>query len=455
MLLYNHGETVQKMQIDLAHWEDFEISAGMVPRSLGEELERHGRKGGDSLWVRLVTPHSACGEVDRLSHQRGLSFGEAELELSGQSRTGAEAAHRAVHGGKAFLAVWPVGAGAPSMEEHDDMMRKSQHMDSERGLLAGAGGRRHAHLIVGGNRVTNIYGGDGRHVGLKVVHVAHGKRGGGSTSGHNIRDNRLHVSYSPSIVDRSLQSFEFLSAYFGGPPPDGAATLILAEPNDACSALSIDFAAVYRDRSSRIKQVTNSEQALERRTKELMRPVVVAVTGGQCSPEKKAKNVQNAGFDAVLIINRYHTVPIVHHSQDVGRGLLPNSVRIGVLAMSALEGAALRNLYHSVEKKNKDGGWHSELRITFQSDPSGEIGWLELRELADPKRWPANAVARRRMFHRLRKIHEPEISSGGFERMRYLERVYMKVNEHYAVAGGCIGHGCKGEETQLQSHDEL
>lgn len=124
-----------------------------------------------------------------------------------------------------------------------------------------------------------------------------------------LRDTRF---WGRLYLDGWPQTIQFFRAHFGISPPMGKKTFVFAEPRDACAPL------------------TNSNQLNEN--------YVVLVNRGTCTYGQKAKNVENAGASAIIIINN-----------EPGLDHLPgpdaHDIEFSVSSIPQQEGQLLESIY--------------------------------------------------------------------------------------------------------------
>ena len=186
-------------------------------------------------------------------------------------------------------------------------------------------------------------------------------------------------------ADGAAASFEFLLAQFGaalgeaGMRARPAQRLVVAQPRDACVPL-VGGAELYRG-------------------------AVVLVRSGICDAERKATQAQRAGASVVVVIGDAPDL------RPPTAEFVPTRVSAHVLTVSSRSGAALEAaVAAAAQHGGGDGGSSGSVRVrlchSLNLHAHHARAWGELQPLlASALEWPAEGVARRRLFKRLHRRH--------------------------------------------------
>ena len=242
--------------------------------------------------------------------------------------------------------------------------------------------------------------------------------------------------------------FPFVQALFGRNATCEFAKVVVANPPDACTALVNE------------KEVVGA---------------IVLVQRGDCAFASKAMNVQTAeGIGMVLMNDRVGAV----FRMPQNTGDLEGPVEIAAVMVTELDGVALQRVlkghHHAPvvarlaseaarcdevgSKARKlqpvDAGKVNDSHTlpVQEEDPSQPLGGVRMDEgdqgqllhalesLLDPSAWPANEVARRKLYGRLAKVHHPDAATGSKRAFAMLSQAFETANEVYATeeAGGDV-----------------
>lgn len=235
---------------------------------------------------------------------------------------------------------------------------------------------------------------------------------------------------------------EYVRATFGGPLPQGRIAIVAAIPADACAPLAGPPGG-YKG-------------------------AAVLVVRGLCGFSIKASYVAAAGGLAMVAINNdVGLFPMggegssgapssstdLNGSGGVGAVLPVPSVMVSMSGGTSLRAALLDSTQPFGMDKVVDSqplaqqsghlhggiipasGAHPESQkgpsLTFIGNADSFPAWEELNGLASPSSWSEDAVARKKTYQRLARLHHPDKSTGSQERFTLLAFLYKRANAHY------------------------
>ena len=232
----------------------------------------------------------------------------------------------------------------------------------------------------------------------------------------------------------SSDKTEYLRADFGGPPPNYRLRLIRAVPFDLCSSL-IGIKSLYKDSA-------------------------ILVTRGGCTFTEKSKRAKAAGAKVLIVISNSEYAFSMPYGVDGDakyddikskEDLIPSIMvtHAGGLALNAAIDAAIVAFSFSASGIVASGGGGStplshvklqpldpsswrDASIYLHSDSSINDAWKELDGLLDPKAWPNDIMARKKIYTRMARYNHPDRIGGSQERFELLAFLYRRANNHYA-----------------------
>lgn len=184
--------------------------------------------------------------------------------------------------------------------------------------------------------------------------------------------------------------FEFMSSDFGGLPAQEALEGVLADPIHACF------------------QTNNNRNAVKGR--------VVFATRGRCSFVKKITFLHKLGAAAVVIMN--NDVGLVHIPKPHGRTDLP---KIPSSLVTSVAGLQLRSMLNDEA--------NAPVRVSFNLNADVEAQWAGISDLLlDVGNWPEDSKQRRKLYHKLSRVHHPDKRSGSNDRFAAVSKAYKVAN---------------------------
>lgn len=111
-------------------------------------------------------------------------------------------------------------------------------------------------------------------------------------------------------------------------------------------------------------------------------------------------------------------------TKDIIRLMDPKTPRTIDIPVILLSNAS----YQIITEAAEDG----ELHATLEGHDEIALAWIELQHLDDPLHWPSDEHNRKRLFHRVMKIHNLCDSCTGDERYNLLTSAFDTAQSYYS-----------------------